>query len=117
MTERFLSDGDPERPARKKDLQRLRDHVADQLTGAGWLVGHGGRLVGTGGAVRNLAAAAQRAQFGSSGGIDIGIQGFVLTADALDGSRRDAGRAAGRPSGATCPGSSRDAATSSLPRP
>ena len=84
MTEAFLSDGDPDRPARKKDLQRLRDHVAAELAAADWLHGHGGRLVGTGGAVRNLAAAAQRAQFGSSGGIDIGIQGFVVSAAALD---------------------------------
>ncbi len=84
MTEAYLA-GDPERPARKRDLQRLRDHVADELAAAGWLAGHGGRLVGTGGAVRNLAAAAQRAEFGSSGGIDIGIQGQMLSADALDG--------------------------------
>jgi exopolyphosphatase / guanosine-5'-triphosphate,3'-diphosphate pyrophosphatase len=83
MTESFLSDGDPNRPTRKKDLQRLRAHVAAQLEQADWLAGHGGRLVGTGGAVRNLAAAAQRAQFGSSGGTDIGIQGFVVTAEAL----------------------------------
>jgi exopolyphosphatase/guanosine-5'-triphosphate,3'-diphosphate pyrophosphatase len=84
MTESFLSDGDPDRPVRKKDLQRLREHVAGELAAAGWLGSHGGRLVGTGGAVRNLAAAAQRAQFGSSGGIDIGIQGFIVTAAALD---------------------------------
>ncbi len=84
MTELFLSDGDPDRPARKKDLQRLRDHVMAELEQADWLTGHGGRLVGTGGAVRNLAAAAQRAQFGSAGGTDIGIQGFVVGADALD---------------------------------
>jgi len=84
MTESFLADGNPDRPARKKDLQRLRDHVTSQLEQADWLASHGGRLVGTGGAVRNLAAAAQRAQFGSSGGTDIGIQGFVVTTDALD---------------------------------
>jgi exopolyphosphatase/guanosine-5'-triphosphate,3'-diphosphate pyrophosphatase len=84
MTESFLSDGDPDRPARKKDLQRLRDHVASQIEQADWLKGHGGRLVGTGGAARNLAAAAQRAQFGSSGGTDIGIQGFVVSAEALE---------------------------------
>jgi exopolyphosphatase/guanosine-5'-triphosphate,3'-diphosphate pyrophosphatase len=84
MTEAFLSDGDPNRPARRKDLQRLRDHVAGELAAAGWLSGRGGRLIGTGGAVRNLAAAAQRAQFGASGGIDIGIQGFVVSAGALD---------------------------------
>jgi exopolyphosphatase/guanosine-5'-triphosphate,3'-diphosphate pyrophosphatase len=84
MTESFLADGDPKRPARRKDLQRLRDHVAAEIDAAGWLAGHGGRLVGTGGAVRNLAAAAQRAEFGSTGGIDIGVQGFMLSADALD---------------------------------
>jgi exopolyphosphatase/guanosine-5'-triphosphate,3'-diphosphate pyrophosphatase len=83
MTESFLAEGDPGRPARKKDLQRLRDHVAAELHQAPWLKGRGGRLVGTGGAVRNLAAAAQRAQFGSSGGTDIGIQGFVVSAAAL----------------------------------
>ncbi|HWD69278.1 MAG TPA: Ppx/GppA phosphatase family protein [Solirubrobacteraceae bacterium] len=84
MTEAFLSDGDPDKGARKKDLQRLRDHLAERLAEAGWLSGHGGRMVGTGGAVRNLAAAAQRAQFGASGGTDIGIQGFVVGAEALD---------------------------------
>ncbi len=84
MTEAYLA-SDPRRPARKRDLNALRDHIADQLNGAGWPVGHGGRLVGTGGAVRNLAAAAQRVEFGSSGGIDIGIQGQMLSADALDG--------------------------------
>jgi exopolyphosphatase/guanosine-5'-triphosphate,3'-diphosphate pyrophosphatase len=84
MTEAFLSEGDPAKPARKKDLQRLREHIAGELAGAAWLNGHGGRLVGTGGAVRNLAAAAQRAQFGASGGTDIGIQGFVVSAAALE---------------------------------
>jgi exopolyphosphatase/guanosine-5'-triphosphate,3'-diphosphate pyrophosphatase len=84
MTEAFLSDGDPTRGARKKDLQRLREYLAGRLGEADWLRGHGGRLVGTGGAVRNLAAAAQRAQFGASGGIDIGIQGFIVSAEALD---------------------------------
>jgi exopolyphosphatase/guanosine-5'-triphosphate,3'-diphosphate pyrophosphatase len=84
MTESFLSESDPRKPARKKDLQRLRDHVRAELAAAGWLAGHGGRLVGTGGAVRNLAAAAQRAEFGSSGGTDIGVQGFLVTAEALD---------------------------------
>jgi exopolyphosphatase / guanosine-5'-triphosphate,3'-diphosphate pyrophosphatase len=84
MTERFLADSDPRRPARKKDLQRLRAYVERTIWATDWLRGHGGRLVCTGGAVRNLAAAAQRAQFGAGGGIDIGIQGFVITAEALD---------------------------------
>jgi exopolyphosphatase/guanosine-5'-triphosphate,3'-diphosphate pyrophosphatase len=44
----------------------------------GWDFG-GERLVGVGGAVRNLAAAAQRA----SNGLDLGVQGFVIETDAL----------------------------------
>jgi exopolyphosphatase/guanosine-5'-triphosphate,3'-diphosphate pyrophosphatase len=79
-TEAFLpGDG----PARKKDLARLREHVRASLAELDWLTGRGGRLVAIGGAVRNLAAAAQRAAFGASGGIDIGVQGFVITAEAL----------------------------------
>jgi exopolyphosphatase/guanosine-5'-triphosphate,3'-diphosphate pyrophosphatase len=84
MTESFLSGDEPDRPARKKDLERLRRHVGGALERAAWLSAHGGRLVGTGGAVRNLAAAAQRAQFGSVGGTDIGIQGVFIDADTLD---------------------------------
>jgi exopolyphosphatase / guanosine-5'-triphosphate,3'-diphosphate pyrophosphatase len=84
MTEAFFAGEDQGRPARRKDVQRLREHVMAQIASAGWLRGHGGRLVGTGGAVRNLAAAAQRAESGSVGGIDIGVQGFLLTARALD---------------------------------
>ncbi len=79
-TEAFLSDPGP---ARKKDLARLRAHVKSSLSGIEWLKGRRGRLVAMGGAVRNLAAAAQRAAFGSSGGIDIGVQGFLITAEAL----------------------------------
>jgi exopolyphosphatase/guanosine-5'-triphosphate,3'-diphosphate pyrophosphatase len=84
VTEQFLSDSPPNRPTRRKDLQRVRDHVERTLRDATWLTARGGRLVGTGGAVRNLAAAAQRAAFGSVGGIDIGVQGFVISTDALD---------------------------------
>jgi len=83
MTERFLADGDPTRPARRKDMQRLREHVEAQLTKTDWVRGRGGRLIATGGAVRNLAAADQRALFGNVGGIDIGVQGYVFSADAL----------------------------------
>ena len=84
VTERFLADATADRAARRKDLQRVRDHVEQTLRDAPWMTAHGGRLVGTGGAVRNLAAAAQRAGFGSNGGLDIGVQGFVITAAALD---------------------------------
>jgi exopolyphosphatase/guanosine-5'-triphosphate,3'-diphosphate pyrophosphatase len=80
MTERFLQGPGP---ARKKDLSRLRDHVREQLLSLAWLGEGPRRMVATGGAVRNLAAAAQRARFGSSGGIDLGVQGFVLGAPAL----------------------------------
>jgi exopolyphosphatase / guanosine-5'-triphosphate,3'-diphosphate pyrophosphatase len=83
MTERFLADSDPTRPARRKDMQRLRDHVEAQLSKADWVRGRGGRLVATGGAVRNLAAADQRELFGNVGGIDIGVQGYVFSAEAL----------------------------------
>lgn len=84
MTERFFGDADPLRPARRKDLQELRAHVRATLATAPWLteVEHG-RIVATGGAVRNLAAAAQRRASGGSGGIDLGVQGYVIEADAL----------------------------------
>ncbi len=83
MTERFLTAGEPDKPARRKDIQRLRAHVERTVHATEWFRGHGGRLVGTGGAVRNLAAAAQRAAFGASGGIDVGVQGYLITAEAL----------------------------------
>jgi exopolyphosphatase/guanosine-5'-triphosphate,3'-diphosphate pyrophosphatase len=84
MTERFFADQNERGRVRKRDIQRLRAHVEKSLWGLDWLRGRGGRLVATGGAVRNLAAAAQRAQFGSSGGIDLGVQGFVISADTLE---------------------------------
>lgn len=76
LTEQFLSAGDP---ARKKDLQRVRDHVADRLSGLRWLEQSGPRMVGVGGAVRNLAVAVQH----TIGPLDLGIQGFLITADKL----------------------------------
>jgi exopolyphosphatase/guanosine-5'-triphosphate,3'-diphosphate pyrophosphatase len=76
MTEEFLpGDG----PARKKDIEALRGHVRDALGDLPWLSASGDRLVGIGGAVRNLADAAQHA----AGQFDIGVQGFVLTPDLL----------------------------------
>jgi exopolyphosphatase/guanosine-5'-triphosphate,3'-diphosphate pyrophosphatase len=77
MTERFLSDGGP---AKRKDIKRLRAHVLESLEDLGWLGESGPRLVGIGGAVRNLAAAAGRI----AGQVDLGVQGFVLTAEMLD---------------------------------
>ncbi len=77
MTERFLpGDG----PAKGKQLRALRAHVADELASAPWLPGGGRRLVGLGGTVRTLAAAAQRA----ASVPEFGVQGFCLTAAALD---------------------------------
>jgi len=67
-------------PARKKDLERVRAHVRETLAGVAWLPESGERLVGIGGAVRNLAAAAQNE---ASAAFDIGVQGYVLTRDAL----------------------------------
>ncbi|MGA2009205.1 MAG: Ppx/GppA phosphatase family protein [Solirubrobacteraceae bacterium] len=76
VTEQWLP-GDA--PVRKKDLARLRDHVRGELERVAWLAGSGPRMVGVGGAVRNLAAAAQHVD----GGVDLGVQGFVISPDAL----------------------------------
>jgi exopolyphosphatase / guanosine-5'-triphosphate,3'-diphosphate pyrophosphatase len=76
MTERFLPDGGPAKP---RQLDELRAHVARELQGADWLDGAGGRLVGIGGTVRNLAAAAQRC----AGLPSNGVQGEVLSEEAL----------------------------------
>jgi exopolyphosphatase / guanosine-5'-triphosphate,3'-diphosphate pyrophosphatase len=76
VTEQFLpGDG----PVKKKDLSKLRDHVAETLSGLDWLASSGKRMVGIGGAVRNLAAAAQAAK----GGLDLGVQGFLITPKVL----------------------------------
>jgi exopolyphosphatase/guanosine-5'-triphosphate,3'-diphosphate pyrophosphatase len=77
LTEEFLpGDG----PARKKEMEALRTYVRGALTGLPWLGESGHRLVGIGGAVRNLAAAMQHSL---DQPFDIGVQGFVLTPDAL----------------------------------
>jgi exopolyphosphatase / guanosine-5'-triphosphate,3'-diphosphate pyrophosphatase len=78
MSERFLP---PNGPAKRKQLEDLRDHVAEQLADAGWLSeGSGARLIGIGGTVRNLAAAAQRA----AGKPSNGVQGMVIERGALE---------------------------------
>ncbi len=76
LTEQFLPG---EGPVRKKDLQRLRGHVREALAAFPSLADAGGRIVGMGGAARNLAAAAQR----MAGQPDIGVQGFVITRKVL----------------------------------
>jgi exopolyphosphatase/guanosine-5'-triphosphate,3'-diphosphate pyrophosphatase len=76
LTERFLSGaGTP----KKKDLNRVRAHVRETLADVAWIGSSGERVVGVGGAARNLAAAAQRA--GEE--LDLGVQGFVITAETL----------------------------------
>jgi exopolyphosphatase / guanosine-5'-triphosphate,3'-diphosphate pyrophosphatase len=72
LTEQFLAGAGP---PRKRELARLRAYVLKELGDASWLRAKGGRLVGLGGAVRNLAAAAQRA----AGSPDLGVQGYLLT--------------------------------------
>ena len=78
MTERFLPEGDP---APKKARKAVRAHVAEVLAEADWLPRAGRRLVGIGGTVRNLAAAAQH----EAGLPSLGVQGFALTREALGG--------------------------------
>jgi exopolyphosphatase/guanosine-5'-triphosphate,3'-diphosphate pyrophosphatase len=75
MSERFLP---PNGPAKRRQIEELRDHVAAELKDAEWLASE--RLVGIGGTVRNLAAAVQRA----AGLPSNGVQGMVIEAHALD---------------------------------
>src|SRR3954451_22149382 len=77
MTEEFPSDDDP--PS-KKQLKALRAHVREHLASAPRLTKTGPRLIGIGGTVRNLAGAAAAVQ----GLPSIGVQGVVVTPDALD---------------------------------
>ncbi len=79
MSERFALDPDPDGPAQPKRIAALRKHVAAELGEASWLTQAGARIVGMGGAARNLAAAAQRA----AGLPSTGVQGFLVSAEAL----------------------------------
>ncbi len=82
MTERFLpANGPPKR----RQMEELREHVAGELEQAAWLSGAGrapagGRLVGMGGTIRNLAAAVQRENALPSNG----VQGMTVTPEELD---------------------------------
>jgi exopolyphosphatase/guanosine-5'-triphosphate,3'-diphosphate pyrophosphatase len=71
MTERFF---DPRRAASAKQREALRAHVLEELAIAPWLERTAGSLVGIGGTVRNLAAAAAAA----GGQPSIGVQGAVI---------------------------------------
>src|SRR5258707_465941 len=81
MSERFLP---PNGPAKRRQLAELREYIAAELAGVAWLADlraqGGGRLVGIGGTVRNLAAAAQRA----AGLPSNGVQGMVIGVEALE---------------------------------
>lgn len=77
MTERFLPG---KGPAKRRQTDELRDHVARELEQASWLSQTGRRLVGLGGTVRSLATAAQRA----AGLPSNGVQGMVIERQALD---------------------------------
>ncbi len=76
MTERFIPNG---APAKRRQLEELREHIAQELRSAPWLPRAGRRLVGIGGTVRSLASVAQRA----AGLPDNGVQGAVVSAEAL----------------------------------
>jgi exopolyphosphatase/guanosine-5'-triphosphate,3'-diphosphate pyrophosphatase len=92
MTERFFDDA---KPTAAKSRQALRAYALKELRRVGWLRELGGPLVGLGGTVRNLAAAAAEA----AGKPSIGVQGASLERDELDelirrlASRRPADRA------------------------
>jgi exopolyphosphatase/guanosine-5'-triphosphate,3'-diphosphate pyrophosphatase len=75
VSERFL----PDEKASAKQIKALRAHAAAKLEELDWWSG-GGRLVGIGGTIRNLAAAAMKRLDIP----DLDVQGFVLTRDALD---------------------------------
>ncbi|MEY2442314.1 MAG: exopolyphosphatase / guanosine-5-triphosphate,3-diphosphate pyrophosphatase, partial [bacterium] len=78
MTEHFLPDGDE---APKKARKALQKHVIETLEDdAPWLPRAGRRLVGIGGTMRNLAAAAQA----EAGEPSLGVQGFEIRREQLD---------------------------------
>jgi exopolyphosphatase / guanosine-5'-triphosphate,3'-diphosphate pyrophosphatase len=75
VSEEFL----PGEKASSKAVKALRKKVAGELDALGWWEG-GGRLVGVGGTIRNLAAAAMK-----RGGLPaLDVQGFELNRDALE---------------------------------
>lgn len=78
MTERFL----PDEKAKDKQVEALRAHVREELESAPWLEGaaeRGERIAGIGGALRNLATAAELEHELPS----FGVQGFTLRRKSL----------------------------------
>jgi exopolyphosphatase/guanosine-5'-triphosphate,3'-diphosphate pyrophosphatase len=78
MSERFLPG---KGPAKEKQLEELRSLVGEELASASWTGAsdEDRRLVGLGGALRNIADATQRA----AGIPSLGVQGTVIERDAL----------------------------------
>jgi exopolyphosphatase / guanosine-5'-triphosphate,3'-diphosphate pyrophosphatase len=76
MTERFLPGPGP---AKRRQIDELREYVAGELKSAPWLKRTGRRIVGIGGTVRSLATVAQRA----AGLPDGGVQGATVSREAL----------------------------------
>jgi exopolyphosphatase/guanosine-5'-triphosphate,3'-diphosphate pyrophosphatase len=76
VTERLLADG---QALSRKELKRARTTVRSELADATVLHDAGPRLVGMGGAIRNLASAAQRAH----GPAPTDVQGYVVGAGEL----------------------------------
>ncbi len=72
MTERFLP---APSPPKRRQLEELRAHVASELQSSRLAAAGRHRLVGIGGTVRNLAAAAQRA----AGLPSNGVQGVMIS--------------------------------------
>jgi exopolyphosphatase/guanosine-5'-triphosphate,3'-diphosphate pyrophosphatase len=77
MTERFFDNG---KPAGSKAREALRTHAVRELRAERWVKDLDGPLVGIGGTVRNLAAAAADA----AGKPSIGVQGALLERDELE---------------------------------
>ena len=75
VSEEFL----PGEKATAKGMKALRRRVARDLDALGWWTG-GGRLVGIGGTIRNLAAAAMKRMELP----DLDVQGFRLASEALE---------------------------------
>jgi exopolyphosphatase/guanosine-5'-triphosphate,3'-diphosphate pyrophosphatase len=75
VSERFL----PDERASGKQMKAVRAYVSEQLGEVDWWSG-GGRLVGIGGTIRNLAAAAMKRRRVP----DIDVQGFALSREALE---------------------------------
>jgi exopolyphosphatase/guanosine-5'-triphosphate,3'-diphosphate pyrophosphatase len=75
MTEKFFAND----RSTSKQCAALRAHALTELKQARWLEQLGGELVGVGGTVRNLAAAAEHA----AGRPAFGVQGYALERDML----------------------------------